>query len=45
MLLTEMSCRKNTHVKHESPISYGSKVMINVKSFQKVGERPNVGTD
>ena len=43
---------RNTHVKYESPISYGSKVMIKVKVFQNVGQRSrsrsqgqNFGTD
>ena len=30
----------NTHLKYESPNSYHSKVMANVKVFLKVGQHP-----
>ena len=35
MVPCERSCHRNTHVKYESPTSYGIKVMANVKVFQK----------
>ena len=30
---------RNTHVKYESPVSFGSKVMAKVKFFSKVGQK------
>ena len=30
---------RNTHVKYESPISFGSKIMAKVKFFSKVGQK------